>query len=189
MAAAGEAVRYLGAYVNAKELSQEGNTTLGYASDIRIDYPEERAADYKDMLELDRVARYKSATIARFLFTGKSSSLQIFSGGKPPSWIVSPPAVEGYVFAVGAAKSHSTWEKSFEASDEKAIAQLAYALFGKVGNQKNLLDRESSSTGSTYSLETVYMRGEGILRELLIAGRWVDEGETLFYSLAAAPLQ
>jgi hypothetical protein len=180
MAAAEEAVRYEGLYVSAKELVQEGNTTMGYAADVRVEFPKERAVEFLDSLEMDRIVYSSYGTIARYIYTAKTIALEGSTLGNPPNWIVSPPVLKGYVFAVGTTQRYNTWQKSFLAADKKAIAQISYSLYGNVDDQSDRLDWGSADGDNTYSLETVYMRGEGIITNLLILARWVDPEEKLF---------
>lgn len=191
--AALEAAKHEGIYVSAKELSQEGNRTFGYAKDIFIDYREELAPAFLDKVELEKSIYTAYGTIARYIEKEGSADIEFAPhDGNPPSWIYSPPRIPGYLVAVGVVERHRSWKESFAAADEKALARMVMARFGELDNQAERKETEKTNSlgtrESTASLETIYVRGEGLLRDVTILARWTDSAESQFYSLAVLPV-
>jgi len=185
--AAMEASKYQGIYVSVKELTQKGNTNFGYINDLQVQYNEAAAPQYLDDLELENELRTPEGTFARYIFTGATTDLTYeLPTGYPPEWTVNAPQIPGYIIATGFVERHRNWAQSIKAADESAIAQLAYIIYGKVSNQVETIDKSTSTRGSTGVLGTIYIEGEGIIRNMLVLARWKDSDNN-YYSLAAIP--
>jgi hypothetical protein len=188
--AALDAVKMEGVYVSAKTLAQEGDYNFGYAANVKIDYLKEQAPAYLDKLELEEILHTQMGTVARFLYNGTSTSLSFDladNSEDQPLWVTEPPDIDGYILAIGSADRHRSWGNSFAAADENAIANLTVTLYGKLKGIKDMNESFRNENSRLAMLETIFVSGEGILRDTMIIARWADKNEKQFYSLAVIP--
>ena len=188
--AALEAAKMEGIYVSTKTLAQEGEYNFGYAADIKIYYLKEQAPAYLDKLKLDKILHTDMGTVARYAYTEKTTSFNYNLPEKSDDlsqWITKQPEIEGYTLAIGSADRHRSWDNSFAAADESAIANLTVTLFGKLKDIKEMNEFSKNDNNQLSQLETIYVSGEGIIRDIMIVARWADEEEKQFYSLAVVP--
>jgi hypothetical protein len=188
--AAIDAARRDGIYVRSRSLTQEGAHNFGHIQDIDIQFLKENKAEYLDKLKLDDFIYTPRGAIARFSLPGSlvSPALDFTPySGRPPEWITSPPPIEGYLATVGTAERHQDWGYSFEAADKSALANLTVSLYSHMTTIKTTAESYRNDSSQLASLETLFVSGEGILRDTMIIARWVDEKEERFYSLAVIP--
>lgn len=188
--AALEAAKMDGLYVSAKTLTQEGDYNFGYATDVKVDYLKERAPQYLDQVELDKIIHTPLGSMARYIHRGRSVSLAFTppaGTSRPPRWISDIPKIEGYTVALGSADRHRNWDSSFTAADKNAMANLIVSLRGKLTSIKDMEEEYKRNSEYLASLETIFISGEGIIKDTMIIARWVDDGENQFYSLVAVP--
>ncbi len=188
--AAIDAARRDGIYVTALSLSQEGSYNFAHASDIQIRFLTDNRVVYLDNLELENFLYTPVGTIARFSLVDADLPRDLDftpDPGSPPQWITRIPQIEGYIATVGTAERHQDWGYSFEAADKSALANLTVSLYSKLTEITTTWESSRNDNNRISSLETLFIRGEGILRDTMIIARWVDEKEEQFYSLAVMP--
>jgi len=188
--AAIDAARRDGVYVRSRSLTQEGAHNFGHIQDIDIQFLKDNKSEYLDRLKLENFIYTRRGAIARFSLPDGSVSPTLDytpDGSNPPEWINAVPHIEGYLVTVGTAERHQDWGYSFEAADKSALANLTVSLYSKMTGIKTTVESSRNDNNQLASLETLFISGEGILRDTMIIARWVDAREERFYSLAVVP--
>jgi hypothetical protein len=110
-----------------------------------------------------------------------------------PVWVNSPPAVPGWITAVGDTLGYRFIRDSLEAADVQAALNLLPLIPGSLTRARSYAVSDTVRTGSADEVflqsfeEGVLQISEGALEGFTILARWYDVKSNRYYSLAAVP--
>lgn len=173
-----------GTYVVTQQYLMQKVSSTQYSHQTKIEFDDELIYKYLDeftFLKESAGVNYYSALLE---YTG-SDVLDLpkfkleFDKNNRPSWVNTPPVIDGYITAVGVSSRHLTIAESWEESDKAGMAEIATSIGTDM--QAQLTTKEnvqgSGAQAGTYSISSEK------INSMLVLSRWREADHNTYYSL------
>jgi hypothetical protein len=173
-----------GAYVVTQQYLMQKVSSTQYSQKSKIEFDDGLIYKYLDGFTFLKESAGMDYYSALLEYTG-SELVDIpefnleFNKNNKPSWINTPPAIDGYIAVVGVASRHLTIAESWEESDKAAMAEIAASIGTDMHAQLTTKENEqgSGAQAGTYSISSEK------INNMLVLSRWREADHNTYYSL------
>ncbi len=182
--AANQASMFIVLSAKAQTTEQRAGRSTGYAANVDIGYDIELADSLIDEIEILETYQDSDGTYMKAVFSSvKSDPLRYNLGASSskPSWISSPPVINGYYSAVGTVRRSSSLPDSIYKVDGQALVELLKQIAITIQSAK---EDKQNETGSTIADQTSTQVSSGIIKGFFVVSRWAPVNGSYYYALA-----
>lgn len=184
--AAEQAVRYQRIVARYHFVSQRTAGAVGYVEDIVVDWDVAAAESLIEQLEPVAWAQDNEGTYvlakAAFLPAAPNIAAGRAQSGVP-AWVNQPPAVAGYLVAVGVTQRSMRLRDSINNADQDALK----GLLTQTGTTLRLIqDERTIDRVGTREMVTAAQEARAAFQQFYVAARYLSADGRYFYSLAVA---
>ena len=168
----------------ALTIEQRVGRSTGYHGDVSISYDIEFASALINEIEIIETFQDSGGTYIRAFFESiKCPPIHYNLGNKSrePSWITSPPVLNGYYSAVGTVRRRNLFTDSLYSLDGQALVELLKQIAITIKSQKREMQTQS---GAILADESSTQVSSGIIKGFFIISRWAPSNGTYYYALA-----
>lgn len=173
-----------GAYIVSQQYLMQKASSTQYANKSEIRFDDELIHKYLDgftFLKESGGVNYYSALLQ---YSGNETldipeiTIEYDKNGRP-SWVNTPPVIEGYTSAVGVAGRQLTFAESWKESDKAGMAEIAKSMGTNMQSQITFMENEkgSGTQAGTYTITSEKISG------ILVLCRWREADHNTYYSL------
>lgn len=184
--AAEQASRYSAIAARYRFVAQRSGRTVGFVDDLDVGWDAslaDRLVETMDVVavEQDGDGTYVVATTAA-VPPPPPVTVDAPRRGEP-SWVASPPAIPGYIVAVGVSRRSLRFRDSVDTADEQALSAVVQQASATVRLVQDERTRNNAGTAETV---TTSQEAEAELRQFYVVARHASEDRQYYYSLVVA---
>jgi hypothetical protein len=182
-----QASRYVWIRASYRFISERNTSSIGYLDDIDAAWDTEYADSLVDSVEVvfetqDHAGTYVLGTVPDLPTPPQSAQIAVPPEGEP-AWINDPPAIPGFLTAVGVVTPSRRFRDSVDRADQEALK----GLLQQTGTTVRMIeDRRDEERSGTQMRVTTAQEAEATLRSFYVLSRYATPDQRYYYSLAIA---